>query len=70
MWNRQPQYTSSLQYENLGIDMVKVQTDYMFATGAKMIALAFLGMAASVLVGLMASKVAAATRTRFEKWCV
>ena len=33
----------------------------MFATGAKMIALAFLGMAASVLVGLMASKVAAAT---------
>ena len=48
-------------YENLGIDMDKVQTDYMFATGAKMIALAFLGMAASVLVGLMASKVAAAT---------
>ncbi len=47
--------------ENLGIDMDKVQTDYIFETGAKMIALAFLGMAASVLVGLMASKVAAAT---------
>ena len=48
-------------YENLGIDMDKVQISYMLVTGAKMIALAFLGMAASVLVGLMASKVAAAT---------
>lgn len=48
-------------YENLGIDMDKMQISYMLVTGAKMIALAFLGMAASVLVGLMASKVAAAT---------
>lgn len=48
-------------YENLGIDMDKMQISYMIVTGAKMIALAFLGMAASVLVGLMASKVAAAT---------
>lgn len=48
-------------YEKLGIDMDKMQISYMLVTGAKMIALAFLGMAASVLVGLMASKVAAAT---------
>lgn len=48
-------------YEHLGIDMDQMQINYMLATGAKMIALAFLGMAASVLVGLMASKVAAAT---------
>ena len=48
-------------YENLGIDMDKMQISYMIVTGAKMIALAFLGMAASVFVGLMASKVAAAT---------
>lgn len=48
-------------YENLGIDMDKMQISYMLVTGAKMIALAFLGMAASVLVGLMASRVAAAT---------
>lgn len=48
-------------YENLGIDMDKMQIKYMLVTGAKMIALAFLGMAASVIVGLLASKVAAAT---------
>ncbi len=48
-------------YEHLGIDMDDIQINYMLVTGAKMIALALLGMAASVLVGLMASKVAAGT---------
>lgn len=46
-------------YKNLDIDTDRLQTNYMLKTGAKMIALAFLGMAASVLVGLMASRVAA-----------
>ena len=50
-----------MAYEHLGIDMNRMQIKYMLATGAKMIALAFLGMAASVLAGFMASKAAAAT---------
>ena len=46
-------------YENLGVDMDHVQIQYILTTGAKMLGLAFLGMAASVLVGLIASRVAA-----------
>lgn len=46
-------------YEDLGVDMDHVQTQYILTTGAKMLGLAFLGMAASVLVGLIASRVAA-----------
>ena len=48
-------------YVNLGIDMNSIQIKYMFATGGKMIALAFLGMVASVVVGFSASRAAAAT---------
>lgn len=47
-------------YTDLGIDMDGLQFRYLFATGAKMIGLAFLGMAASVLVGFLASRVGAA----------
>lgn len=46
-------------YEDLGVDMDHVQTQYILTTGAKMLGLAFLGMIASVLVGLLASRVAA-----------
>lgn len=47
-------------YADLGIDMDELQFCYLFSTGAKMIGLAFLGMAASVLVGFLASRVGAA----------
>ena len=47
-------------YADLGIDMDELQFRYLFSTGAKMIGLAFLGMAASVLVGFLASRVGAA----------
>ncbi len=46
-------------YQDLGMDMEKIQTGYLAKTGGMMIALAFLGMAASVLVGFLASRVAA-----------
>ncbi|SHK17712.1 ABC transporter ATP-binding protein [Hespellia stercorisuis] len=46
-------------YDHLGINMEKLQTNYILTTGAKMLALAFLGMLASVLVGLLASRVGA-----------
>ena len=49
-------------YADLGIDMDELQFRYLFSTGAKMIGLAFLGMAASVLVGFLASRVGAAGR--------
>ena len=47
-------------YEKIGIDTEARCYQYIFKTGAKMLALAALGMAASILVGLMASRVAAA----------
>lgn len=47
-------------YADLGIDMDGLQFRYLFLTGGKMIGLAFLGMAASVLVGFLASRVGAA----------
>lgn len=46
-------------YKNLDIDADKMQSEYILFTGLKMLALAALGMMASVLVGLFASKVAA-----------
>ena len=46
-------------YQDLGMDMEKIQTGYLIKTGGMMIALAFLGMAASVLVGFLASRVGA-----------
>ena len=48
-------------YENLGMDMDHIQIHYLLTTGGKMAGLAFLGMAASILVGFMASRVGAAT---------
>ncbi len=47
-------------YEDLGMDMNDIQIHYLLVTGGKMAALAFLGMAASVLVGFLASRVGAA----------
>lgn len=46
-------------YQDLGMDMEKIQTGYLVKTGGMMLALAFLGMAASVLVGFLASRVGA-----------
>lgn len=46
-------------YENLDIDVDAIQIRYILNTGGKMTALAFLGMLASVMVGFLASRVAA-----------
>ena len=48
-------------YEKLGMDTEQIQNSYILRIGAKMIGLAFLGMFASVMVGLLASRVAART---------
>lgn len=46
-------------YAELGMDTDKIQTRYLLSTGGKMAALAFLGMAASITVGFLASRVGA-----------
>ncbi len=46
-------------YHNIGLDTDKMQNQYILSTGGKMLALAALGMAASVFVGFLAAKVAA-----------
>lgn len=54
-------------YRNLGMDMNELRTDYILSTGAKMLALAFLGLLASVTVGLLASRTAAAVGRDLRK---
>ncbi len=46
-------------YSRLNIDTDSIQTGYLLRTGGKMLALAFLGMLSSVLVGFAASRVGA-----------
>ncbi|MBO1721234.1 ABC transporter ATP-binding protein [Extibacter sp. GGCC_0201] len=46
-------------YSNIGIDTDNKQNIYILTTGGKMLALAALGMMASILVGLLASRVGA-----------
>lgn len=46
-------------YQNIGLDTDAMSTSYILRTGVKMLALAALGMAASIMVGLMASRVGA-----------
>ncbi|MEY8376585.1 ABC transporter transmembrane domain-containing protein [Lachnospiraceae bacterium 56-18] len=46
-------------YEKLGVDLDRRETRYILVTGAKMLALAALGMLVSILVGLLASRVGA-----------
>ncbi len=48
-------------YKNLGMDMDHIQTTYLLVTGGKMMALALLGMLASIAVGFLASRVGAST---------
>ena len=54
-------------YTHVGIDTDQSETTYILHTGAKMLALAFLGMAASILVGLLASRVGAGVGCRLRE---
>lgn len=48
-------------YQELGMDMEKIQMDYLFHTGVRMMLLALLGMVVAIMVTLIASRVAAVT---------
>ena len=54
------------EYEVLGVNLNRLQTDYLFLSGLKMLGIALLAMAASVLVCLIASRVAASVGMRLR----
>lgn len=56
-----------LFYKELGIDTDKIQSDYIWTTGLKMLGVAFLGVIAAVLVGLFASRIAATVGKRLRR---
>ncbi|KIL07774.1 ABC transporter [Clostridium botulinum] len=47
------------EYTKVGVNMDKYQTDYIFSSGAKMLGFALVSMIATILVTLIASRVAA-----------
>lgn len=47
------------EYEALGLDTGKLQTNYIFIAGLKMLGLALLAMISTILVGYLASRIAA-----------
>lgn len=47
------------EYEALGMDTGKIQTNYILISGLKMLGLALLAMVATILVGFLASRIAA-----------
>jgi len=48
-----------LEYEAVGIDMNKIQSNYILSTGGIMLLIALLGMIASVIVGFLGARVSA-----------
>ena len=55
------------QYKELGIDIDKVQTNYLFMAGAKMLGVALIGAIAAVIVTFIAARIAAALGRNLRK---
>ncbi|KZL89602.1 putative ABC transporter ATP-binding protein [Clostridium magnum DSM 2767] len=55
------------EYKNIGIDTDKLQSNYILIAGVKMLLLALLSMVATVIVGLLAAKVAAGLGKNLRK---
>lgn len=55
--------TSSIKtlYQSVGMDTDKLQTNYIIISGAKMLGIALLSMALTIMVGFLSSKIAAST---------
>ncbi len=47
------------EYEEIGIDISKLQSRYILSTGGKMLLIALGGMVASIFVGFLAARVSA-----------
>lgn len=56
-----------LQYENIGINADKLQSNYVILAGAKMVAIALISMLATVIVSFIASRVGAALGRNLRK---
>ena len=54
------------EYEALGMDTGKIQTDYLLLVGAKMLGVTLLSVIAAVIVGLLASRTAAGVGMRLR----
>ncbi len=52
-------YSVKKEYKAIGIDLDKLQTNYIFKSGAIMLLVALVSMAATVTVGFLAAKIAA-----------
>lgn len=57
--NSMAKYFAKDQYELCGIDLEKLQTDYLWKIGGKMLGMAFAMALAAIMVGFLASKTAA-----------
>lgn len=55
------------QYKELGINIDKVQTNYLFMAGAKMLGVALIGTIAAVIVTFIAARIAAALGRNLRK---
>ena len=55
------------EYKKLGADIDKVQTDYIFKTGLKMLGIALLGTVAAISVAFFATKVGAGVARALRK---
>ena len=55
------------EYKKLGADIDKVQTDYIFKTGLKMLGIALLGTVAAISVAFFATKVGAGVARTLRK---
>lgn len=50
---------TKLEYQNVGMNIEKLQSNYILVAGSKMLGLAFVGMAATIMVGYLSARVAA-----------
>ena len=55
------------EYSKLGVDIDKIQTNYLFVAGAKMLGVALVGTVAAVIVTFIASRIAAALGRNLRK---
>ncbi|WP_167957876.1 ABC transporter ATP-binding protein [Anaerosporobacter faecicola] len=55
------------EYKAIGIDVNQIQNRYIFIAGAKMLALALVGMMAAIIVGYLASRIAAGASRNIRK---
>ena len=67
MLNQSAIYAVKTEYEKIGMDLTKLQNNYIFKTGAIMIVIALVGMAATISVVYIAGRVGAGVGRNIRK---